>query len=223
MLRFTLNIFQLNLTMNMFHIHTPLQSNQSMIMKWTISWNSSIQNIMMIFWMLSFRWFRLDKWSTLLQNVIQSLRYCFIKIYDRLLQLKIECYTFLCLYQPRPLWNWIMETRYIPKELGLCYVALLTVWLYIQLDQFIIVQVTLPTLYNKVPSNFILVSKRLHLNLFNNVTLLTLKVVLGDRNTRPTKILTIFNSKFQDQSSQRQEYFCLNCMWTLKTNSLSTY
>ena len=36
----------------------------------------------------------------------------------------------------------------MPKELGLFYVALLTVQLCIQLDQFIIVQVTLPTLYH---------------------------------------------------------------------------
>ena len=38
--------------------------------------------------------------------------------------------------------------------------------------------------------------KRLHLNLLNTVTLLTLKVVLGDHPTRLATILTIFNSKF---------------------------
>ena len=56
-------------------------------------------------------------------------------------------------------------------------------------------QVTLPILYHQVPSSFILVFKRLYLNLLNIVTFLTLKVVLGDHSTRLAKILTIFNSK----------------------------
>ena len=59
-----------------------------------------------------------------------------------------------------------------------------------------IVYVTLPTLYNQVPSSFTLVFKRLHMNLLNIVTLLTLRVVLGDHHTSLTTILTIFNSKF---------------------------
>ena len=53
MLRFTLQSFQLNLTMNMFHIQTPLQPNQLMMMKWTIFWNYSTHNMMMILWMLT--------------------------------------------------------------------------------------------------------------------------------------------------------------------------
>ena len=43
------------------------------MMKWTIYWNSSIQNIIMIFWMLKSRCFRLEWWSPLLQDVIQFL------------------------------------------------------------------------------------------------------------------------------------------------------
>ena len=86
-----------------------------------------------------------------------------------------------------------METRDMTKELGLFYVAFLTVPLYIQLDQFIIVQVTLPTLYHQVPSSFILVIRRLHVNLLNIVTVLTLKVILGDHPTRLATILAIFN------------------------------
>ena len=50
---------------------------------------------------------------------------------------------FLCLSQLIPLWNWQIETRDMPKELGLSYVIFITVQLYIQLDQFIIVQVNL--------------------------------------------------------------------------------
>ena len=104
----------------------------------------------------------------------------------------MECHTFLCLSQPSTLQNWLMGTQDMPKELVLFYVAFLTVQLYIQLDQFIIFQVTLTTIYHKVPSSFILVLKRLHLNLLNIVTLLTLKVVLADHPTRLEKIVYYF-------------------------------
>ena len=88
-----------------------------------------------------------------------------------------------------------METREMLKELGSFYVAFRTVQLYTHLEQFIIVQVTLPTLYHQVPSSLIFIFKRLRLNLLNIVTFLTLKVVLGDHPNRPATILTIFNSK----------------------------
>ena len=65
MLRFTLHIFQFNLTLNIFHIQTPLQSNQLMMMKWNISCNSSTHSMMMIFLMLTFICFRLDWWLPL--------------------------------------------------------------------------------------------------------------------------------------------------------------
>ena len=112
-----------------------------------------------------------------------------------MLQSQIVCHTFICLSQPSLPWNWIMETRDMPKKLGLFYVYFLIVRLYIHLDQFIIVQVTLPTLYHKVPLNFILVLKRLYLNLLNIVTLLNLKVFPGDNHTILTTILTILNLK----------------------------
>ena len=51
---------QLNLTLNLFQIQTPLRSNQFMIIKCTISWNSSTRNMMMILWMLKSRYFRID-------------------------------------------------------------------------------------------------------------------------------------------------------------------
>ena len=44
-----LQFFWLSLAMNPFQIHTPLLSNQLMMMKWIISWNSSTQNMMAIF------------------------------------------------------------------------------------------------------------------------------------------------------------------------------
>ena len=59
----------------------------------------------------------------------------------------------------------------MPNELGLFYVALLTVPLYIQWDQLIIVEITLPTPSYQVTSNFMLDLKRLRLNLLNILTL----------------------------------------------------
>ena len=66
----------LNLSLNLFQIQKPLWSNQLMMMKLTISWNYSTQNMMMIFLILTFRRFRFDWGSPLLQNFIQSIM-CF--------------------------------------------------------------------------------------------------------------------------------------------------
>ena len=76
-LRFTLQIFQLNPTINLFHIHTPLQPNKSEIMKWTIYCNYSTQSMIVIFWMLTSRLFRLNWWSLLREKRLHSI-YCFI-------------------------------------------------------------------------------------------------------------------------------------------------
>ena len=110
-----------------------------------------------------------------------------------MLQTNFSRHTFLCLSRPRPLWKWLTKTR--DNKLGLFYVALLNVTLYIQWGRFIIVHVTLPTPSHQVTSNFMLDFKRLHLNPLNIMTLLTLKVVLGYHHTRLKTILTIFNSK----------------------------
>ena len=80
MLRFTLKSVQLNITMNLLQIQTPLQSKKFMMMKWTIYYNYSTNNMMMIFCMLNYRCFRLEQWSPLLQSFIQSLL-CFFYIY----------------------------------------------------------------------------------------------------------------------------------------------
>ena len=144
MLKFPLHIFQLSLTMHQLQIQTPLQLNKLMMMKWIISWNSSIQNMMKIFWMLTSKFFRLDWRSPLLQNFIHYLLCYFIKMGEQILQSQIVCHTFLCLSQPRPLWNWLMETWDTPKELGYFF-PFLKFSLYIQWDQFNIFQVTLPT------------------------------------------------------------------------------
>ena len=82
--------------------------------------------------MLTFRCFRLDWWSPLLQNVIQSLLCCFINMKELMLQSQIACQTFTCLSQSSPLRNWLMGNRDMPKELGLFYVVFLTVPLYTQ-------------------------------------------------------------------------------------------
>ena len=88
-----------------------------------------------------------------------------------------------------------MEIRDMHKELVFFNAVLLTVPLYIRWDQFVIVQVTLTTPYNKVEYHFMLVFKRLHLNLLNIVTLLTHKVVLRDHPSRTKTIYNIFKSK----------------------------
>ena len=151
MLKFTLQSFQLNLTLNQLQIKTPLRLDQSVTVKWIIFWNYSIQNTMNVLWTSTYRLFKLDWWSPLVKKIIQYLLCCFIETEERMFQSQIVCHTFLYLSQPRKLWNWLMETRDIPKESGLFYVAFLTVQLYTQLDQFIIVQVTLPTWSNQVP------------------------------------------------------------------------
>ena len=114
---------------------------------------------MKIFWMLTSVLFKLEWLLPLLKNFIYSLLCCFINIEERMLQSQIACHTFLCLSWLRSLLNWLTETRDMPKELRLFYVVFLTVKLYIQLNQFIIVPVTLPTLSHQVPSSFILVLK----------------------------------------------------------------
>ena len=110
-------------------------------------------------------------------------------------QSQISCQTFICLFQPRPLWNWIMETRYLPKELGLSYVSFLTVPLYIQWHQFIIFQFALPIPFHQVTSNFMLYLKMLYLNLLNIVIFLTLKFIPAYHPTRIKTISTIFKYK----------------------------
>ena len=55
-------IFQLGITMNQFHIQTPLLLNQLTMVKLIISWNYYIKNTMKIFWMLTSICFKLDWW-----------------------------------------------------------------------------------------------------------------------------------------------------------------
>ena len=86
MLRFNIHILRLNLTLNLFHIQTPLRLNKSMMMKWTIYCNSSTQNTMIIFWILTYRCFRIDWWYHLLQKFIKYLLCCFINIEEQMLQ-----------------------------------------------------------------------------------------------------------------------------------------
>ena len=144
--------------------------------------------------------FRLDWWVPLLQNFIPSLLCYFTHTEKRIFQLQIACHTFLCLPQPRPLWNWLMETRDMPKELGLFYASFLIVTLFIQWDQFIIFLVTLPTPSHQVPWNFMLSFKRLCLNLLNIVNLLIFKVVLNNYLNRLKTVSTIFKSKFSNST-----------------------
>ena len=109
----------------------------------------------------------------------------------------------------------------MPKDLGLFYVSLPTVTLYIQWEQFIIFQFTLPTPSHQVPSNFMLDFKTLGLNLLNILTLSTLKFVLGDHPTRLKKILTISKQKFFRVNSHRDRNIVVTNFFTLSKQNTS--
>ena len=94
---------QLSLTTTPLQIQEKLQLSQLMMMKWIISWNYSTNNMMTIFYMLTSRYFKLDWWLPLLQNFIQYILCCFIKMEEQKLQSHIACHTFLCLSPPRTL------------------------------------------------------------------------------------------------------------------------
>ena len=81
-----------------------------------------------------------------------------------------------------------METWYMTKELGLFHVVFLTDPLYVQWNQFTIIQIKLPMQYHWVTSNVMLFFKRRDMKVFNIVIFLTLKVVLGDHPNRLGKI-----------------------------------
>ena len=98
-----LQTFQLSLTTTPLQIQEKLQLSQLMMMKWIISWNYSTNNMMTIFYMLTSRYFKLDWWLPLLQNFIQYILCCFIKMEEQKLQSHIACHTFLCLSPPRTL------------------------------------------------------------------------------------------------------------------------
>ena len=187
MLNLTLQIFQMNIALNLFQIQTPLQSNQLMIIKWTISGMLPLRT-----W-----WWSSGCWPLYASGLIGGhppsnfftvstlLFHKYVGANVAVTNFKSH---FLYLSQPRPLWNWPIETRDMPKGLEFFYVVFLTVVLYIQWCQFIIVQVALTTLSHQVPSNYMLVFKRLHINLLNVFSLLTLKVVLGYHTTILKKI-----------------------------------
>ena len=140
-----------------------------------------------------------------------------------MLQSQIVCHTFLCFYQPRPLWNFLMETWDMPKELGLFYAVLLTFPLYIQWYQFIIFQATLSTPYHQVTSNFMLVFKILHMKVLNIVTLLNLKVVLEDHPIRLKTVSTIFKSKLSKSTLAATEIMLSQLSVNFQNKSHSDY
>ena len=82
-------------------------------------------------------------------------------------------------------------------------------------------QFTLPTPYNWVPSNVMLILKRLHLNLLKFDILLTLKVILGENPTRWEQFRLLPNKNCQSQPWKKQEYFGTNCLWPIKIKYIS--
>ena len=109
------------------------------------------------------------------------------------------------------------------QVIGIILRCFLTVLLYIWWNQFIIFQVTLPTPSHQVPSNFMLVLKRLHLNLLNIIILLTFKFVLGDHHTRLKNIKTIFKSNLSKLTPKETLFFLSQLSVTYQKQSLSDY
>ena len=77
------------------------------------------------------------------------------------------------------MWNWLMETWNMPKELGLFYNIFLPFPSYTPRDQLIICQATFAIPYHWYPLSISMFINILSLNLFNIVILYTLKVFLG--------------------------------------------
>ena len=65
--------------------------------------------------------------------------------------------------------------------------------------------------------------KKLHMNLLNIVTMLTLKVVLGDHLTRLKTILTILKYKFVKANPHRDKNTVVPTVCALSKKYLSTY
>ena len=140
-----------------------------------------------------------------------------------MLDLKIVCHIFLCLFWTKPMWNWLIKTRDMPKELALFYDVFQTVPLYILWYQFITVHVSLPIPSRWLPLNFMLVFKSLYLNLLNIVVLCNLKVVFGCHPKLPRKIKLSSDWGCQSQPYQNQRYFYSNYLWSLETEYFSTF
>ena len=91
---FNLQNFQLNITMNLFQIRTPLRSNQLMMMKWTIYFNCSNHNMIMILWIMNSILFRINWWRIHIQNDTQSLLCYFINKEKQMLQSQMAYHIF---------------------------------------------------------------------------------------------------------------------------------
>ena len=86
--------------------------------KATIFWNSFIQNMMMILWMLTCRCFISNWWFLLSQNFMRFQICCFINTDEQILDSSIECNIFLWSPLIDPMWNFLMIKRENTKELG---------------------------------------------------------------------------------------------------------
>ena len=179
MLRSNLHIFQLNITLNLFQIQIPLKKSiyDDKMYQLLELFNSKHDDDL-----LGVNIQMLPEWLVVaISSKIYTLSTLLFHKYIEENVSVTNCMShFICSFQPRPLWNWLMETWDIPKQLELFYVIFLSVPLYIHWEQFIIVQVTLPTPSHQVPSIVVLVLKILHLKQFKTVISLTLRVVLRD-------------------------------------------
>ena len=113
MLKSTLQIILNNIRMIMCHMHITQPLSTSFIMNYTNSCHYSAQK------MFTSGCWRLDLWSLRIQKLIQFQQCYFINMEEIILELMILCCTFLYSSQLESIWNWIMATQYIPKELGI--------------------------------------------------------------------------------------------------------
>ena len=142
---------------------------------------------------------------------------------EQMLESQTACHIFLCSSQSRPTWNWPIETWDMPKQLEIFYVVFLTASLYIQCDQFIIFQVTLPIPPRWVPSNVILGFKRLHLNLLKKLFCWPSDYLLEITLPDSEQFRLSSNLHFKSQLYKVQGYCGPNCLWPIKTLCPSDY
>ena len=102
------------------------------------------------------------------------------------------------------------------QVIGIFFVIFVTVTLYIRCDQFIIFQVTLPTPSYRMPSNLMLILKKLHLN-FLNLFFYPSRLFLDIILLKSKQFRLSSNRYCQCQTSNKQEYCCPKLLCPIKT------
>ena len=138
-----------------------------------------------------------------------------------MLQSQIICHTFICLSQPRPLRNCLMETRDIPKELGLIYVF--SQWFhYISSGTSLI--------FSRLPLQHHLIRRPKILCCFSKGYIWTYRIFwlclpsssfIGITPPASKQCQLTSNRNSQSQHSKKQKCYFPNCLWYIKKKNLS--